>query len=115
MVTSQADTWAFDPRDRVVRTVFDLGVYRLAAIQKAAYKFANQTTLRLGEIQDNHIAAAFLFPADTSEDSIRNVMRLLFEELLDQELRERIGEETHAIRALILAQAFSRTDLIGRE
>ena len=32
-----------------------------------------------------------------------------------QELREQIGEETRAVRALILAQAFSRTDLIRRD
>jgi His-Xaa-Ser system protein HxsD len=42
-------------------------------------------------------------------------MRSFFQELLDQELRERIAEETDAIRSLILAQAYSKTDLIRRD
>lgn len=41
-------------------------------------------------------------------------VRQFFQELLDQELREHIADETNAVRTLILAHAFSNVDLIER-
>lgn len=114
MVVGSGGTPTFEFVDGVVRTTFDLKVYRLVAIQKSAYKFAKQTTVILGDAENDRVPASFLFGKDASEETIQFVMRSFFEELLDQELREKIGEETHAIRSLILAQAFSRTDLIRR-
>jgi His-Xaa-Ser system protein HxsD len=93
----------------------DLRVYRLTAIQKAAYKFAREFGAVLGPVDGHLLLATFEFQPSMSRDQATLLMRTFFQELLDQELRERIAEETHAIRALILAQAFSKTDLIRRD
>jgi len=101
--------------DGKVTASLDLRVYRLTAVQKTAYKFAREFAAKLGPVDGDLLAATFEFPHPTTRDQTAAVMRAFFQELLDQELRERIAEETHAIRSLILAQAFSKTDLIRRD
>jgi His-Xaa-Ser system protein HxsD len=115
MVEERHAKTPIDLIDGVVRICLDLKVYRLVAIQKAAYKLANRATVLLGDVEDGHVLATFLFGKHISHEDVQTIMRSFVEEVLDQELRERIGEETNAIRSLILAQAFSRTDLIRRE
>ena len=92
----------------------DLRCYRLSAIQKAAYRVADRCTVIFSEVGDHHVAIRLSFRTATSEADAREGTRVFFEELLDQELREKIGEETAPLRSLLLAQAFSRTDLIKR-
>ncbi|MFY2556858.1 His-Xaa-Ser system protein HxsD [Corallococcus terminator] len=105
----------FTFRDGAVQAVLDLRVYRLAAIQKSAYRFAERCTAVLGSPEADRLSVRFVFgPTVTEQDALETV-RLFFQELLDQELREQVGDETRALRALILAQAFSRTDLIRKD
>jgi His-Xaa-Ser system protein HxsD len=92
----------------------DVRTYRLVAVQKAAYKLASRCTIIIGTERELVLPITFTFSAGVSEDDARAVAQLFFRELLDQELREKIGEETAAVRALILAHAFSKTDLIER-
>lgn len=106
---------ALSVQEGKVRVVLDLRVYRLTAIQKASYKFAREFAAVLGPMDGDLLSACFEFPQSTTGDDAKTQMRAFFIELLDQELRERIAEETHAIRSLILAQAFSKTDLIRRD
>ena len=101
--------------DGKVRLSIDLQIYRLTAVQKTAYQFAREFGAVLGPIEGNLLTANLEFPPSMPREEVTTTLRAFFEELLDQELRERIGEETHAIRALILAQAFSTTDLIRRD
>jgi His-Xaa-Ser system protein HxsD len=98
-----------------VHTTIDLRTYRLVAIKKAAYRLAARCTIALGSAADEHVPVTFTFKESVSESHAREVVRLFFEELLDQDLREHIAEETAPLRTLILAQAFSKTDLIRRE
>ncbi len=92
----------------------DLRVYRLTAIKKAAYTIAAQCTVALGA-QDGHCQhLTFLAKAGATERSLLEASRVFFQELLDQDLREQISEETSAVRTLVLAHAFSKTDLIRR-
>jgi His-Xaa-Ser system protein HxsD len=97
------------------KTQIDLRVYRLVAVQKTAYRHARYLSVILGAIRDQQLELQVLFAANTAEPAAREQLRTFFRDLLDQELREKIGEQTHALRALILAQAFSKTDLIQRE
>ena len=99
-------------RDGAIRAVIDLRVYRLTAVKKTAYRLADKVTAILGEPREHSLALELAFPPGTPEGDAQKVGRLFFQELLDQELREQIGAETSAIRSLIIAQAFSRTDLI---
>lgn len=98
-----------------VQSAIDLRAYRLVAVQKAAYRLAHRCTVVLGAQAAHTLPISFRFPEETSEPAALEAVRLFFQELLDQELREQIGEETRAFRALILAQAFSRTDLLKRD
>ncbi|WP_225408637.1 His-Xaa-Ser system protein HxsD [Stigmatella hybrida] len=106
---------AFSFHEGVVLLTLDLRVYRLAAVQKASYRFAEHFTVVLGTPDGQLLPVTCLFRPDTREAEALNVVRRYFQELLDQELREQIGEETRSVRALILAQAFSRTGLIRRD
>jgi His-Xaa-Ser system protein HxsD len=105
----------FTFKDGTVQVSIDLRVYRLAAVQKSAYRFAERFTAVLGALDANRLPVTFTFRTGTAEQGALEAVRLFFQELLDQELREQIGDETRAIRALIIAQAFSRTDLIRQD
>lgn len=98
-----------------IRLVLDLRSYRLAAIKKAAYRFADRFTAILGAPEADAIAVTLRFKPTVSAASARESARQFFQELLDQELREHIAEETTAVRTLILAHAFSNADLIRRD
>ncbi|RYZ35808.1 MAG: His-Xaa-Ser system protein HxsD [Myxococcaceae bacterium] len=102
-------------RDGAVALNIDLRVYRLSAVQKAGYRFAEHFTTVLGAPADHGLPVTCVFRPGALETDAREAVRRFFQELLDQELREQIGDETRAIRALIIAQAFSRTDLIRRD
>jgi His-Xaa-Ser system protein HxsD len=111
--TTLTSSFAF--RDGSIRVTVDLGVYRLTAIKKAAYRFADRFTAVLGAPDQQALPLELIFRPGTSAAAASEATRMFFEELLDQELREQVGDETRAVRSLIIAQAFSRTDLIKRE
>jgi len=98
-------------RDGRVELVVDLRVYRLAAVQKAAYRLAARCTAVLGDVTESSLCVSLTFPRAVSEEHALDVARLFFQELLDQELREQIAAETAPLRNLILAYAYSRTGL----
>lgn len=98
----------------VARAVLDLRVYRLSAIKKAAYRVAAQCTVVLGAEEEGRQHVSFLMKPGSADHALLEAARAFFQELLDQELREQIAEETAPVRTLILAHAFSRTDLIRR-
>jgi His-Xaa-Ser system protein HxsD len=84
----------------------------LGAVKKAAYRVAATCTAVLGTPVNGQLPIMFLFAAERSEAAMQRSMATFFEELLDQDLRERVAKETEPLRALILAHAFSRTALI---
>jgi His-Xaa-Ser system protein HxsD len=90
----------------------DLRVFSLDTIKRAAYRFTDRfaTDLRTSE----HTAfCTLIFENRLADDSIDGVMQEFRKELLDQDLRARVGEETQGVRNLILAHAFSGTGLIA--
>ena len=101
--------------DGSVCVVIDTRVYRMAAVQKAAYRMADKCTVVVGGVDDHRLPIRLTFRSGTTEEQALVTARLFFQELLDQELREQVGGETRAMRDLILAHAFSRTDLVRRE
>jgi His-Xaa-Ser system protein HxsD len=105
----------FHVENAEIRTKVDLRVYRLTAVQKTAYKLADRCTAVLGETHGDTLPITIAFGPRVVEAEACEIARQFFRELLDQELREKIGEETRAIRSLLLAHAFSRTDLIRRD
>jgi His-Xaa-Ser system protein HxsD len=102
-------------RDAQMHVTVDLRTYRISAIQKSAYTLAARLTVVLGAVDDEHLPLTFVFRPQVSEHDARETVRLFFQDLLDQELREKIADETRALRSLLLAHAFSKTDLIRRD
>lgn len=109
------DPTALTFSDGRIATTIDLQTYRLTAVKKAAYRLAERLTAVLGSTEDSMLGITFTFKASTDAKAATESVRLFFQELLDQELREQIAEETAPMRTLILAHAFSKTDLINRE
>jgi His-Xaa-Ser system protein HxsD len=93
-------------------TSVDLRLYRVIAIKKAAYRVAGTCTVLLGSPEGDQLPLTFSFRRDTSDSAAEEAIRLFHQELLDEELRATIHEETDSLRALILAHTFSRTNLI---
>jgi His-Xaa-Ser system protein HxsD len=100
--------------DGAIALKIDVRVYRLTAVKKTAYRMADRCTAVIGALADPLAPVTLRFKPGTTEAGAREAARLFFQELLDQELREQIADETSAVRTLILAHAFSKADLIKR-
>ncbi|RYG28603.1 His-Xaa-Ser system protein HxsD [bacterium] len=91
------------------------GLSAKTAIKKAAYRIADRCTVILQSPAGDELPVLLTFKGGTTERAASSVVRSFYQDLLDQELREQVAEETGPMRALILAHAFSKTDLIRRE
>ena len=96
-----------------IKLCLSLNIYSLEAIKKVCYKFADRCSILLNEASDREVEIIFEFPEKTDEPQRKEILRAFSNELLDQDLREQIAKETEATRNLILAEAFSKTSLIG--
>lgn len=86
----------------------DASVYRLEAVQKAAYRFIDRLTVLIS--QPPGLIVCDIEPVK-SEALLEPILADFKRELLDQQLRLQIKEETEPVRNLILAYAFSRSGL----
>src|SRR5689334_8075438 len=98
-----------------IALMIDVRVYRLTAVKKAAYRLADRCTAVIGVPDEHRLPVSLHFRPGTGEPGAREGVRAFYQELLDQELREQIAEETEPVRTLILAHAFSKIDLIKRD
>lgn len=89
-----------------LRLTVDPRAYRLTAVQKTLYRLADVVD---GRIETASPEAIVVVLTGRKRDDLG---ALFFRELLDQELREAIADETRSIRALLLAQAFSKTRVL---
>lgn len=100
-------------KDGAFEACADLGVYSLAAIKRAAYKFAEDWSIQLAEEGESRLR--ILCCPKTPAADAAHLANAFFNEVLDNDLRETIASETAAIRNLILAHALSRTSLLNQE
>ncbi len=91
--------------------IFDLSVYSLNAVKKAAYKFSRDYSIDI--TSDGNIAQVTAKRTHASES--RWDIEDLPNEVLDQDLREVILDETRIMRDIILAQAFSSISIINTD
>jgi His-Xaa-Ser system protein HxsD len=89
---------------------FDPNAVTIDAVQRAAYKLSDRLSavVRSGEL----IECRIYLPKDAEALAILAEFR---NEVLDQVLRERIRQETAAVRNMILALAFSNTGVVPVE
>ena len=101
-----------DQKVRRLSVDFSTEVFSLGAIKKAAYRFSDRAAFdfaRDGEsitVRLELLSELPLAEAEALVSAFRN-------EVLDQDLRETVAEETSAVRNAVLAYAFSRTGLQG--
>jgi len=89
----------------------DETIYCLEAVQKAAYRFIDRLTIMITKDDDKLVCEVNAVTGTEAQfdANVANFKR----ELLDQQLRKQIKDETEPARNLILAYAFSRTGLQG--
>jgi His-Xaa-Ser system protein HxsD len=96
------------------RITFDTRVYSLAVIKKAAYRFLKTFVAEITQEGDAWVCTLkFATPPDAA--GLERASRDLQAEVLDQDLRASISQETEPMRNAILALAFSRSGLQGSE
>lgn len=89
-------------------------VYSLDCVKKSAYRFIDRATVELS-VTGDAIACIFSFRAGTSAATADAMVSDFKTELLDQDLRQRVANETAATRNTILALAFAPTKPEERE
>lgn len=89
--------------------VVSSSVYSLDTVKKASYRFIDRAAPSFA-VSEHEITCTFNFAAGVSEATADGLVRDFQAELLDQDLRERIGKETAPLRNTILALAFAPTN-----
>lgn len=89
---------------------FEAALHSADAIQRAAYNLSDRLSCDIATDGERyrctlHLPDAAEVDLDASLADFRN-------EVLDETLRERVREQTHDVRNLILALAFSETGLV---
>ena len=108
-LTFQADTDFSDYLMAAeVKLAFEKRLFDHEVIKRALYRFADRCSCEIASDESHTLVTV---RANDSEDpwhleaDIRN-------EVLDQDLRSSIAKETQHVRNLILASAFSKTNLV---
>lgn len=94
--------------------VFSAALFTPEAVKRAAYRFSDAFSFSI-ELDADAIRCEMAPLRPMSEEEVRAQEARFRNEVLDQDLRERIAAETSAIRNAILAYAFSETGLQGVE
>lgn len=90
--------------------IFDRGVYSVAAVKKAAYRYIDSFAVDIS-VSSEKVECVLHFELSADQAARESLIRDFRKEVLDQDLRERLKVETEAVRNLILAHAFSKTGL----
>lgn len=91
----------------------DSAVFDLRTIKETAYRFADKFSIDIMQEGNEYLITMIPLHAETFDPiALENHFR---QELIDQDLRRIIREETANVRNLILANAFSRSGLIPNE
>ena len=91
-------------------TSFAVSTFSLDVVKKAAYRLSGRASFDIRR-NDGEIVCRLDFPTPLGQDDAEALLAAFRNEVLDQDLRRSIAEETAPIRNAILAYAFSRTDL----
>jgi His-Xaa-Ser system protein HxsD len=90
-----------------------LSVYGLEPLQTTVHKFTDRAFVHLERIDDDVVLCRF--QQRRSLDNLAQVAGEFLNELLDQSLRWQLAQKTEPIRKLLIAQAFSQTNLFHPE
>lgn len=89
----------------------DLTVINLNSVKQAAYKFTDLCSF-IFEQKNKRLFVTINFLKIMDQNEKEDIVNKLYNEILDQDLRQIIADETEHVRNLILANAFSNSELI---
>jgi len=87
----------------------DASIYSVEAVEKAAYRFIDRFATVIS-CEEDKIVINFSFD-DNHASMSKTILTDFKKELLDQNLRLKIKDETESTRNLILSYTFSKTGL----
>ena len=90
----------------------DLAIHPLEVVLRAAHAFTARCYVFVRAAEEGRVTVEF--DAKDGREPLRELQGEFANALLDQHLRAVIGEETRAIRELLVAQAFCEADLLDR-
>lgn len=90
--------------------IIDLSIYEINTVLAAVYTLTDKCFVHLQTTNQNQIEIRLR--AKKTTDDADFMIRELFNNLLDQQLRKVIAKETSGIRDLLMAHALSRTTFI---
>jgi His-Xaa-Ser system protein HxsD len=93
---------------------FSAAAFSLGIIKKAAYRLLDVAVVDFACAADQ-ITCTLAFHKLLSAEAVANVERDFRAEVLDQDLRRTVADETAALRNAVLAYALSKTGLQGNE
>ncbi len=99
---------------KAISVNFDSQVFSLMAIKKAAYKYIDAFAADI-TIENHEIRCVLSLTSPRTEESSARLVDDFKKEVLDQDLREKLKDETEAVRNLVLAHAFSKTGIVNNE
>lgn len=98
---------------RLIRMRIDEDVYSLESVKKACYAIMALASCEITKIEGGGGLEVLLYVVKDTNHSDAEISQVLLDELLDYSLRESIAEQTEDVRNVILANAFSRSRLVG--
>jgi His-Xaa-Ser system protein HxsD len=93
-----------------VTTSFDVATFGIDTVKRAAYRLSDLASFDISQ-EGNRINCRLDFLTPLSQEESKHLLARFRNEVLDQDLRRSIAEETAPVRNAILAYAFSRTGL----
>lgn len=89
---------------------FEAALHSADAIQRAVYNLSDRLSAEIATV-DGSFHCTLRLP-DATDAELEATLADFRNEVLDETLRERVREQTHDVRNLILALAFSETGLV---
>ena len=100
-----------EPGDSCLRLTLDSRLYPETGIFRTCYLFTDRTYIYLKTEKPNEIVVEFR--AKKNKEDLNSVVGEFGNELINQRIRLELASETHKIREMIVAQAFSEVDFDG--
>ena len=97
-----------------VAVEIDTSIYSVDAILRAIYKFTDRCYVLLHSDTAPHHCVVHL-TAKSPSSELEQLVGEFGNELLDQQLRQRLEQQFGEIRSLIVAQAFAEGNLLDRD
>jgi His-Xaa-Ser system protein HxsD len=89
---------------------FDLKVFALDCVKRAAYRVTSNSSVDIA-VEDGLAKCVLHFSKPISAELAARATEALRLEVLDQDLRNAVAQETASVRNAVLALAFSRSGL----